>query len=498
MVSSDDITTDPAPAEESGPRARPLGVEPGRLRLVRARPSGRGAHASATGARTSAPVRVLGHGARPPAHGARVSTRGTRVSSRGAHAGASSRGIVGRGRVGSARTRATEAGPVAPPIRLHAEAPPLKHAAKRDARTGVRARRAAFGAAAVVLIVVSALVGAVLFGGRSAPAGSPLAAVALATRAATSWVDGAPFTGPRGPGVPADLGRSGPAPEGIVEAVRAETSGAVTSVLFIVAPASGRAYGLSVIIDHGRIAYPVTVTPLPFTTSIPVGTTSVVPGRGARVEPSADGPAQAWAAGVFGAPGHPADALGYGVAGSVQVLEEWRPTTGAAFVTRVLVRLSGPGPGPTVSPATATARAAVADDTRTVARAEAAVRAAAEAVAADQKALTTVTGVQHTAAAAARAAGAAHPHRAAREARAAAVAQSEVAADQTRLTAAAARQAAARKKLASADRARTAAQTSLARADATSSTVTSVYDVAYDTGGRATAWAPADYRIGPT
>ena len=225
--------------------------------------------------------------------------------------------------------------------------------------------------------------------------------------------------------------------------------------------------------------------------------TPTVAERGRMVAPTASGPAQAWAAEVFGAPDHPAGALGYGVAGAVQVLEEWRPATGAAFVTRVLVHLSGPGPSPTLSRAEVSARAALAAATPAVAGAAATVAATAVAVAADQKGLTAVSAVEHAAAAAATAAGTAHPRRAAREAGAAATAQAEVGADQKRLTADEARQMAARSTQATAAATVTAARTRLGQAVAPTSTVLSVYDVAYNSHGRATAWAPAEYGIRP-
>jgi hypothetical protein len=475
MVSSDDIT--PAPAEASGAAPRRPGPDPGRIGSTGASASARRAHL--------------------PARGAHVSGRSPRVSGRGAHVASSPRGIVGRGRVGSARTRATAAsGRVAPPPRPIAASPRLKHAAQRDARVGIRARRAAVGAGLAVLIVVSAIIGAVAFGGRSSPGGSPPAAVALATRAAISWVDGTAFTGPRQQGVPADLGRSGSAPDGTVEAVGSATSGGITRELLIVTPPTGTVYGLSVVIDRGRVAYPVTVTLLPFARSIPAGTTPTVPEQGTTVTPTASGPAQAWAEAVFGVPAHPAGALGYGVAGAVKVLEEWRPATGAAFVTRVLVPLAGPGPGRTVSRAEATARAAVAAATLALAAAPAEVATSAAAVVAAQKALTTVTAVEHAAEVAAAVAGTVHPRRAARETAAAATARSEVAADQKSLTAALARQAAAISKRAAVERAAAAAQTRLGEAvAAAASTVLSVYDVAYNRRGQATAWAPADDAI---
>jgi hypothetical protein len=456
MVSSDDITTDAVPVEIPDLRARP---DPGSIGRSGGRAPGRGAHAVGS-------------------------------SSRG-------RATVGGGRVTSARARANAAPGRSPaPTRLHVVSPRPKHGVKRAARPGISSKRVALGAAVVAVVVVSAVIGALLFGGGSSPAGPSPAAVASATRAATSWVDGSTFAGPRKAGVPADLGRSGTATRGTVEAVGTATSGGFTTELFIVAPPAGTLYGLSVVLDHGQVAYPVTVTPLPFVTAIPAGSKSSVPEGGRTVAPTATGPAQSWAEEVFGSPDHPAGRLGYGVAHAVKVLDEWRPTTGAAFVTRVLVPLSGPGPGLVVSRPAAAAQAALSTEARAVTGGRAGVAAATAAVAADQRALTKVAGVERKAAAAAAAAGRAHPRRAAREAGVAATARSEGARDQTSLTADQGRQAAATSKLAVAERAEAVGTTTLAQAVATSSSVMSVYDVAYDGRGRATAWAPADYQIG--
>ncbi len=153
-------------------------------------------------------------------------------------------------------------------------------------------------------------------------------------------MNASPFTGPRLSGVPADLGRSGPTATSTLEAVGSSTSGGISSRLFIVDPASGPAYGLSVVVFNGCLAYPPTLTPLPFASSVPAGTDPVVPQTGTIVAPTATRQAQTWAQATFGSPARPTDQLGYGLAGPVTAVNQWKPNTGAALVTRVRMPLA--------------------------------------------------------------------------------------------------------------------------------------------------------------
>jgi hypothetical protein len=347
---------------------------------------------------------------------------------------------------------------------------------------------------AAVIVVVSALVGAALRGGGTTSVST--GAVRLATEAASAWVDGTAFRGERGAGVPADLGRSGPVPRGVVEPVGSSTARGVTSLLFVVDPPAGEAYGLSVVVARGKVAYPVTVSPLPFAISVPSGAAAVVPERGRTVAPSAPARAraQAWAQSAFGFPDRPAGPSGYGLAGAVEVLEQWAPSTGAVDVTRVSVPLKGTVQAGPV----AAARQTVATDARAVAAARPAVTAIAAARAQTNATLgCEVAAARSAAAAAAAAAGTDHPKRAARDAQEATTDQTAATAARKTLAAQQATQTTDTARLAAAQHSYAAALAALTSAEAAASTaVTSVYDVAFDSHGRPSAWAPADYQIG--
>jgi len=209
-----------------------------------------------------------------------------------------------------------------------------------------------------------------------------------------------------------------------------------------------------VVTYKGQLAYPVTVTPLPFASSVPPGTTPVVPQTGKIVASTATGQAQAWAAEVFGPSGRPVDGLGYSLAGHVTVLNQWIPVAGAALVARVSVPLAGIPPGPPGS-------RAVAADQRVFTAEGDAFRSAHDDVT--------------------------QPNNSAQAAMAAANA---LTADQQAQDAAAAALSSARQPQAT-DTATLTTTTGVA-----AETVTSVYDVAFDAQGQPIAWAPADYQIG--
>jgi hypothetical protein len=358
-----------------------------------------------------------------------------------------------------------------------------------------RTRWAGLSLALAALVAVSMLLGAALFGGASPTATSvPKSDQLLAARAAQAWVDGVTFSGPRLAGVPADLGRSGPTARGTVEAVGSSTSGAITSQLFVVAPTTGPVYGLSVVTYHGKVAYPPTVSPLPFAMSMVAGRPPVVPQTGTIVAPTAVGQAQTWAAAVFGSPTAPTGRLGYGVAGPVKILAQWVPKTGAALVTRVQVPLAGVLTGTAQAAALTAAQSTLTADTISVAAARTAVAAIVATVAHDQDQVTrTVAAAQVAVAAAATA----NPPNLPPLAAAVTAAQQAATDAQTSLSADQQTQTGDQSALAAAIQ----TQHSAAAAEKTAATVAltsvvSVYDVAYDTAGQAIAWSPADYLIG--
>lgn len=362
-----------------------------------------------------------------------------------------------------------------------------------SART--RNRWAALGVAVVALVAVSMLLGAALFGASSPAASSaPKSDQLLAGRAAQAWVDGATFSGPRLAGVPANLGRSGPTARGTVEAVGSSASGAITSQLFVVAPTTGPAYGLSVVTYNGRVAYPPTVSPLPFAVSIPAGGSPVVPQTGTIVAPTAVRQAQAWAAAAFGSPTNPADRLGYGINGPVKVLAQWIPKTGAALVTRVQVPLTGIVAGTAQTAALTAAQSTLTGDTGSVAAARTTVARIAATVAHDQAEVArTAASAQGAVAAAA----AANPPNPPQLATAVTAAQQAATDAQNSLSADQQTQAGDQAALAAAIQAQTSAAAAEKTAAAAALTsVVSVYDVAYNTAGQAIAWSPADYLIG--
>lgn len=342
------------------------------------------------------------------------------------------------------------------------------------------------GLAAVV--VISAFVGAAIGGAGSPSTNSPTAADGLAARAASAWLAGKPFHGPRLAGVPADLGRVGPALGGSLQAVSSSTSGQITQVAFIASPPDGRPFGLGVVVYHDQIAYPPSVTPLPFVTSITAGQSNpTVPQTGTIVTPTAGRQALAWAKRTFPVMSP------WRLAGRVKVLNQWRPTHGAALVTRVQVPLRGAPAGSTVLASLTKAQSELRSAQGTVAAAGKTLQDASVTVSADRAAIgqanTALTNAQ-----AAAAAGQNTPPLAA----AVTAAQANLTKAQQALSTDQATQAADQAGLTSGRQAEAAARAGLAHAEAALTSVTSVYDVAYDHAGTPIAWGPADYQIGGT
>jgi hypothetical protein len=377
-----------------------------------------------------------------------------------------------------------------------------------------RRERTVLAVAVAVLAVVAFLLGGALTGGSNSPASNQLASNRLATRAVTAWLANKPFGGPRLTGVPANLGRSGGPVTATVEAAGSSTSDGIVSQQFIVVPATGMPYGLSVVLYKGKVAYPVTLTGVGFAESATGTGTSVVPQTGAIVAPAAIGPAQAWAQATFG-PGatSPVTALGFGLAGSTKVLNQWDPKTGAAMVARIQVPLSSGAPGTASATARTKASDTVAADRKTVSADQRALVNTAATLVSDQDAVTKANSAAQTAVAASNAAQAKVTAD-----NAASPVSASLAADTATATTAAAAVTAAQKTATTAQATLTADQHTHTKAAAHlaadqkteqadlalaaqadnqhSTTVQSVYDVAFNAAGTPLAWAPADYLIG--
>jgi hypothetical protein len=239
-----------------------------------------------------------------------------------------------------------------------------------------------------------------------------------------------------------------------------------------------------------------------------------VPQTGAIVAPSATGPAQAWAQATFG-PGatSPVTALGFGLAGSTKVLNQWDPKTGAAMVARIQVPLSTSAPGTASATARTKASDTVAADRKTVSADQRALTNTVATLVSDQDAVTKANSAAQTAVAASNAAqakvaadNAANPvsaSLAADTATATTAAAAVIAAQKTATTAQATLTAdqhthtLAAAQLASDQKTEQADLALAAQADNQhSTTVESVYDVAFNAAGTPLAWAPADYLIG--
>lgn len=354
---------------------------------------------------------------------------------------------------------------------------------------GSPARWLTLGAGLVAIVVISAFVGAAVFGTNSTASTAPDGAKRLAARAAAAWMAGKAFGGPRLAGVPADLGRVGPAVGGSLEEVGSSTKGQITDVLFIASPPTGRPFGLGVVIYQGKVAYPPSVTPVPFATPVRSGAAPAVPEGGKIVPPTAT-QASSWATATFTA----RSSSPYALAGKIKVLNQWRPTAGpAALVTRVQVPLRGAPTGSAALTAVAEARSALRAATGKVSGTARALDDANSKLTGDQSALTQA----NTALAAAQTAAAAGKNSPPLAA-AVTAAQANVTKAAQAVGADQAAQASDRAALAAARSAEASARRGLSTAEAALPRVTSVYDVAYDHAGHPLAWVPADYQIGGT
>lgn len=378
-----------------------------------------------------------------------------------------------------------------------------------------RRERTVLAAAVAVLAVVAFLLGGALTGGPRSPS-SPPVSNRLASRAVTAWLADKPFNGPRLTGVSANLGRSGGPVTATVEAAGSSSADGIVSQQFIVVPATGKPYGLSVVLYKGKVAYPVTLTGIQFAESgagAGAGAGApIVPQTGAIVAPSATGPAQAWAQATFG-PGatSPVTALGFGLSGSTKVLNQWDPKTGAAMVARIQVPLSSGAPGTASATTRTKANDTVTTDRQTISADQTALTNTAATLASDQDAVTKANSAAQAAVAASNAAqaqvaadNATNPPSASLAPDNATVAAAAVTAAQKTATTAQATlssdqhtQSLAAAQLAADEKTEQADVALAAQADNQhSATVESVYDVAFNAAGTPLAWAPADYLIG--
>lgn len=355
---------------------------------------------------------------------------------------------------------------------------------------GFKARWASLAAGTVAVMVISAFAGAAVFAGSSPSGAAPAGVNRLAERAAGAWMAGTGFDGARLAGVPADLGRSGPAVGGRLEEVGSSTSEQITDVLFIASPPVGEAFGLSVVVYAGKVAYPPSVTPLPFATLLIPGRVAVVPETGRIVAPTAAAAAQAqsWAAATFTATG-----FSYFLAGKVRVLDQWDPKTGAAMVARVQVPLRGAPAGSPELTRLADAKTALASAAAKVSSAAKTLDAATTTVSAE-RATVEQANADLTAGQAAADGGNNTPPLAA----AVTAAQTTLASAQQALAGDQAAQSSDRAAVAAAQAAEASARARLSVVETALPRVVSVYDVAYDHSGRPIVWAPADYQIGGT
>ena len=191
---------------------------------------------------------------------------------------------------------------------------------------------ALFGTLSSVLAVGAFFAGGAALGGAK---GAPVALAAkLARAAAQAWVSGKPFSGRAGGDVGADLGHRGPPLGGALEPAGWWSTPGLLSEQFVVGGPDG-AYGLSVVVYKGYVVFPPTPSPLPFVE--PPG--AHVAETGITVRTGLGRYAEDWAKATFGPTGALRPA-GLGLAGNVQILDEWQPRSGAALVARVQVPLS--------------------------------------------------------------------------------------------------------------------------------------------------------------
>jgi len=356
---------------------------------------------------------------------------------------------------------------------------------RQDASPGRTGRQwALLGVSIAALIVIVALIGGALFGGSSTTSAAPSA---MSLRAANAWLAARPFVGPRLGGVPADLGRSGRALRAVLEPAGSSSAAGITSQEFIVVPDTGAPFGLSVVTYNAKIAYPLTVTGLPFAGG---AATHTVPESGKIVRPSAITAAQAWAQNTFGPHATSAVAkLGFGLAGKVKVLNQWQPKGGPAFVARIQVPLSTTAAGTPAAKAATT----LSGLRRVISAERATLKGLGAKVAADQA---TLNAANKAAQAALAAAGAAKPPNSPRLAGAATAAQQAATNARNALDTDRQSLAAGHAKLAGDLKTEGIDAAGLKAATARSSTVVSVYDVAFNSAGKALTWVPADYLIG--
>jgi hypothetical protein len=383
--------------------------------------------------------------------------------------------------------------------------PAQHHTPNRDRPPTRRPRPAMFGVIGAGIAAVSMLIGATVFGGgNSARAATSRSTLAVGYQAANAWVNGTSFNARRLGDVPANLGRSGPAPKGTVEAVSASTSNDITNQLFIVTPATGSAFGLSVVIFKDQLAYPPTVTPLPFAATIPAGQTPSVPQTGKIVANTAAQPANAWAAATFSPSSPTGQSLGFVVDGKAEVVAQWDPARGAAFVARVEVPMSGVLPGSADAGAIKQAGAAVTSaasdvtaDQRTLTKDRAAVSSDIQAVSRANKAVLSDDAAAQQAASASATANPALAAAAITAQQTAVTAQRTATAARNMLSADQHTVAKDSTQLSAAKKAGSAAIAALITAKKVGLTkVIGVYDVAFNRANQPTAWAPADYLIG--
>jgi hypothetical protein len=370
-----------------------------------------------------------------------------------------------RGRMGEARlvvVRGTE------PVPDHGDS--SRH---RSTRSPVgRVRQALSIAAAGALAVGIFFAGAAVAGG-SQEASTP-AAARLARAAAQSWLSGTRFSGPTGGDVGARLDRRGPALGGQLEPAGSWSAPGLLSEQFVVG-GHGGAYGLSVVVYKGYLVYPPTPSPLPFVE--PAG--PPVPETGTWAKTDVASLVDHWAAATFAAAGalRPADLA---LAGKAQVLDEWRPRSGASLVARVQVPLGSAG------------GFAAYEARQTLAGAQEAVLGGRQAVvgsAARLKLAEDQAGADDLAAQrAVQAASARDPL-----SKAAAAAQGTATSAQETVTKAGDALRTAEGQLGAAKSQEAAAQRDLALAQEQPASMSGVYDVAFNRQGNIVAWAPAEY-----
>lgn len=354
--------------------------------------------------------------------------------------------------------------------------PVFGYGAPRGYQTGrrpvSRGHRAFFGAVAAAVVVGMFFAGGAVQGGGQGPPAP--AAVKLAKAAADAWMSGKRFSGPARGDVGSLLGRRGPAVTAYVEPAGSWSAPGLLSEQFVVGSSAGT-YGLSVVVYKGYVVYPPTPSPLPFVE--PPG--AHVPETGTSATANMDQSVTNWAIATFAPAGalRPAD---LGLAGRVQVLDEWRPRSGADLVARVEVPLAS-ADGFTAHEAREellAAQEAVLTGRRAVVGGAVGLRRAEDKAKADDTAAQQAAQVVSAGAPPSKSVAAAEA--------AAASAQETVSKDENSFRA-------AENQLGAAERQEASAKAELTRADSKPLSATGVYDVAFDHQGKVVAWAPAEY-----